>query len=272
MVIVSFFFAPSVVHAQDSSSYSFVVAGHAYGSHDGDNIGLHPPLLECFYSGIDPTVEFIVFTGDIVNHSTVDCWQQVELEMDSVGVPYFYVMGNHDENEAGRAVFEEKHGGAFYSFYSHGDLFVVLNSIEADRAISEQQLVFLLDRIDQAGDSTRNIFIFFHEIIWNSHEKYLGVRSNSRSRYDQVVEHSNYWEELHPMLMENPDKYFYLLAGDVGGNPDAISAFYDRIELMWILMRILHLESSLPALQEMDLEAVLPLPFQSRQIILPSKR
>ncbi len=228
MVVASFFFALSVVHAQDSSSYSFIAAGHAYGSHDGDNIGLHPPLLERLYSGIDSTVEFIVFTGDIVNHSTVDSWQQVELEMNGIGLPSYYVMGNHDNNELGRAVFEEKHGGTFYSFYSHGDLFVVLNSIEADRAISEQQLVFLQDQIDQAGDSTRNIFIFFHEILWNSHEKYLGVRSNSRSRYDQVVEYSNYWEELHPMLMENPDKYFYLLAGDVGGNPDAISAFYDR--------------------------------------------
>ena len=74
MVVVSFFFALSVLHAQDSSSYSFVVAGHAYGSHDGDNIGLHPALLK-----------------------------------------------------------------RFYSYYSHGDLFVVLNSIEADRTISEQQ-------------------------------------------------------------------------------------------------------------------------------------
>ena len=223
------------VNCQRQVSYSFITAGHAYGSHDGDNIGLHPPLLERLYSGIDSTAEFIVFTGDIVNHSNVESWQQVDLEMDSVGIPSYYVMGNHDNNEAGRAVFEEKHGATYYTFYSHGDLFVVLNSIEADRAISENQLAFLQDQIDLAADSTGNIFIFFHELIWNSHEKYIGVRSNSRSRYDQVVEHSNYWEEVHPMLLERPQKDFYLIAGDVGGNPDAISAFYDRWDHITLL-------------------------------------
>ncbi len=110
-----------------------------------------------------------------------------------------------------------------------------MNSIEADRAISENQLVFLEEQISKAGDSCKNIFIFFHEVIWNSHKKYIDVRSNSRSRYNQMVEHSNYWDELHPMLLERPDKKFFLIAGDVGGNPDAISAFYDRWDHITLL-------------------------------------
>lgn len=139
-------------------------------------------------------------------------------------------MGNHDDNPIGQAVFQQKHGGSYYAFFQHGDLFIVLNSIEADRAISDQQLIFLEEKINLTGDSIKNIFIFFHEIIWNSHEKYKEVRSNSRSRYDKVVDHSNYWEEVHPLLMQNTNKSFYLIAGDLGGNPDAISAFYDKWE------------------------------------------
>ena len=228
LVIVVFLSALSILNAQSDISYSFIAAGHAYGSHEGENIGLHPALLRSLHSGFESSVEFLVFTGDIVNFSTAESWQQVESELDSIGKPFYYVMGNHDDNAAGEAVFWEKFGGTYYSFYSRGDLFIVLNSIEADRAISEKQLIFLQEQIDLAGDSTGNIFIFFHEIIWNSHEKYQGVRSNSRSRYDQVVEHSNYWEEVHPILMNKPDKRFFLIAGDVGGNPDAISVFYDR--------------------------------------------
>ncbi len=34
--------------------------------------------------------------------------------------------------------------------------------------------------------------------------------------------------------MENPDKNIYLLAGDVSGNPDAISAFYDRDHITFL--------------------------------------
>ncbi len=95
----------TVLLAQTDSSYSFIAAGHAYGSHEGENIGLHPALLNRLYSGIDSTVEFMVFTGDIVNHSTSESWQQVEDELDSLSLPYFYVMGNHDDNETGRQVF-----------------------------------------------------------------------------------------------------------------------------------------------------------------------
>lgn len=216
------------VNAQSEISYSFIAAGHAYGSHEGDNIGLHPLLLSSLNTGYDSSVAFAVFTGDIVNHSTPESWQQVENELDSLSLTSYYVMGNHDDNEAGYEIFEDKFGASYYSWYFRNELYIVLNSIEADRAISETQLTFLQEKIVQAGDTTRNIFIFFHEILWNSHEKYIGVRSNSRSRYDQIVEISNYWEEVHPILMDNSDKRFFLIAGDVGGNSDAIAAFYDR--------------------------------------------
>ncbi|MFO7668160.1 MAG: metallophosphoesterase [Bacteroidales bacterium] len=225
----------SLLNAQAGHPYSFIAAGHAYGAHEGLNTGLHPALLESLSAGFDTTAKFIVFTGDIVNYSTEESWQQVEKEMDRFSLPYYFVMGNHDNNEAGREVFFNMFGDTHYSFYFRNDLYIVLNSIEADRAISDNQLVFLQDQINRAGDSTSNIFIFFHEILWNSHEKYIGVKSNSRSRYDQVVNYSNYWEKVHPMLMEKSDIDFFLIAGDVGGNPDAISAFYDRWDHITLL-------------------------------------
>jgi hypothetical protein len=221
--------------AQSDTSFSFLVAGHAYGAHDGENTGLHPALLNSLDSGFDTSAVFIVFTGDIVNHSTADSWQQVDNELLDYGLPYYFVMGNHDNNEAGRQVFEEKFGSTFYAFHSQRALFIILNSTEEDRSISPGQLDFLEEKIIQAGDSTDHIFIFFHEILWNSHEKYTGVRSNSRSRYDQMVNYSNYWDEVHPMLTGFPDRHFYLIAGDVGGNEDAVAAFYDSWDNVTLL-------------------------------------
>jgi len=219
----------------DDTIYSFIVAGHAYGAHQGGNIGLHPALLNSLNSGFDSTAAFIVFTGDIVNQSTTQSWQQVENELATYGLPYYFVMGNHDNNDIGRQVFNEKYGGTHYAFLWQRDLFIVLNSPEGDRCITPDQLTFLTEQISQVGDSTRKIFIFFHEVLWNSNEKYIGVRSNSRSRYDQITGHSNYWEEVHPLLTANPGKQFYVIAGDVGGNTDAVAAFYDKWDNVTLL-------------------------------------
>ncbi len=224
-----------VMQAQSDTAYAFIVAGHAYGAHEGGNTGLHPAFLNSLQSGYDSTAAFIVLTGDIVNFSTTESWQQVEDELAGIGLPAYYVMGNHDNNEVGWQVFEELFGGTYYSFYWQNDLHIVLNSTEGDRSISPGQIDFLDDQISQAGDTTRNIFIYFHEVIWNSHEKYTGVKSNSRSRYDQMVENSNYWEEVHPMFVREPEKNFYVISGDVGGNPDAIAGFYDRWDNVTLL-------------------------------------
>jgi hypothetical protein len=214
--------------AAGDTAYSFLVAGHAYGAHAGGNLGLHPALLDRLDAGIDSLAAFIVLTGDIVNSSTAESWEQVENELSAYPLPSWYVMGNHDNNQVGNQVFLEKHGAAYYTFRWQSDLFIVLNSTQEERSIPPVQLAFLEQQILQAGDSTRNVFIFFHELLWNSHEKYAGVRSNSRSRYDQIVNYSNYWEDVHPLLAGFPGIRFSLVAGDLGANTDAVAAFYDR--------------------------------------------
>jgi hypothetical protein len=215
------------LQAQPAISYSFMVAGHAYGAHTGTNIGLHPNFLNALSNGVNPDIRFLVLTGDIVNRSTTESWQQVEQELTARSLPSYYVMGNHDSNATGIAVFNAKHGNTYYSFTHQDELFIVLNSTETLMSISETQIEFLKNTLDAAGDTTENIFIFFHELLWNSHEKYKGVKSNDRSRYDQIKAYSNFWTEVFPILEQHADKKIYVMAGDVGGRPTAIPAFYD---------------------------------------------
>lgn len=225
---------PQFLNAQSGSGYSIVVAGHAYGAHAGTNIGLHPLLIKRLSEEKD-SVSALVLTGDIVNTSTTASWQQVEKEIANLGLNAFYVMGNHDNNATGKAVFNVKHGGLYYSFKIQNDLFIVLNSTESDRSISPTQLQFLKNMLLNAGSDCHKVFVFFHEVIWNSHEKYKLVRSNSRSRYAQIKDVSNFWTEVFPVLTATSDKNFYLFSGDVGGNPDAIAAFYDKWQNVTLL-------------------------------------
>jgi len=222
-------------HAQTNTGYSILVAGHTYGAHAGLNIGLHPPFLNKLRENTDSNIMGIFLTGDIVNQSTSASWTQVENELSGLGLNSYYVMGNHDNNSVGLAVFKKKHGGTYYSFAYQKELYIVLNSPESDRSISAAQLKFLNNTLTNSDSQHKRVFIFFHEVIWNSHEKYRAVRSNSRSRYNYMVSISNFWKEVFPMLTAYPEKYFYLFTGDVGGNPDAIAAFYDRWENVSLL-------------------------------------
>lgn len=215
--------------AQTDSTFSFLVAGHAYGAHSGVNIGLHPPFLKKLTENHD-SVMGLFLTGDIVNQSTNASWNQVENELLALGVPSYYVMGNHDNNSVGNAVFKKKHGGTYYAFLHSKELFIILNSTESDRSISGKQLLFLDTLLHESGQEVKRIYIFFHEVIWNSNIKYKMVKSNSRSRYDQMINISNFWTEVYPRFTKLQEKKFFLFAGDVGGNTDAISAFFDKWE------------------------------------------
>ena len=72
------------------------------------------------------------------------------------------------------------------------------------------------------------MFLSFHMLLWNGDIKYDGIISNKGSRYSYQAPYSNYWDEVFPILYEHHEHEIYILTGDVGGRPEAISAFYDR--------------------------------------------
>lgn len=73
---------------KDKSNYSFIVAGHAYGSHQGTNLGLYPKFHEKL-KGKKKDYDFIVLVGDFVRDGNIQNWKQVISELDSIQKPYF---------------------------------------------------------------------------------------------------------------------------------------------------------------------------------------
>jgi hypothetical protein len=230
ITFIIFLIGRNLIFAQSEGDYSFIVAGHTYGAHARNTLGLHPPFMEKLSSDKDSSIFALFLTGDLVNQSTRASWDQVKTDLASLAIPSYYIMGNHDINSYGYAAFNEKHGGTFYSFYHQTDLYIILNSTKKDRSISSDQIEFLKGVLTSAGNETTRVFIFFHELLWNSDIKYKGMMSNSRSRYDQMISFSNFWGDVFPILRTDRNRKFYLMAGDVGGNTDAVSAFYDTRE------------------------------------------
>ena len=210
--------------------YSFIVAGHAFGDHYSNHSGLYPKFYDFLSNNYlrSQSTNFIVFTGDIVRYNDQKSWDTVTQQLQQLGLPYFFALGNHDAEglpTIGINLFENLFGNTYYTFNIQSDLFIVLDSQQQPRSISEPQLSFIEETLVNYPHKKR-IFLFFHELLWNNAPEYQHILSNSRSRY-QNIQASNYWTHLHPIFTNHPDRSFYVFAGDVGGKPDAISAFYD---------------------------------------------
>jgi len=231
--LIYFYFPSIVTHkksklVEPSDPYKFIVAGHAYGSHRGKNIGLYPKLLDHLRNNPIEGLEFIVFTGDIVRKSSPNSWEQALKELDDLGLPFFFSMGNHDKSKFAINLFNEKFGDTYYSFRFKNEVFIILNTQEKLGNIPKDQLEFVNKTFDQ-NPSANTFFIFFHELIWTAQEtRYYSVKPNTL-KYEFK---SNFWSELFPILDKHNDKNIFIIGGDVGS---IIPAVYDKIDHITLL-------------------------------------
>ncbi len=209
--------------------FSFLVAGHAYGSHHEKNPALHTPFLERLTRLDLSEFEFLILTGDFLRYCNETSWATLTIQLEDLQIPVYLVMGNHEATAFCRERIEARHGRSYYLFDHSNTRLIVLDSQEQERSIAPNQLEFLKDALADAP-GIRNVFIFFHEVLWLAEKpRYAEIRANSRSRQRNLAS-SNYWKDVHPLLEASPDRSFFVIAGDVGGNPDAIAAFWDRID------------------------------------------
>ena len=209
--------------------YTFFVAGHVYGVPEVDNEGVHPPFKAWF-----PQIEagrpaFGVFTGDIVIKGTATNWDEIDNDLDELGVPVRFVVGNHDMT--GRALFVERYGPTYYVFEYQNDLFIVLDAELNDGDIVDVQLATLQEIARE--DRWHNVFVFVHRPIWVTQDTpyfVLKDRFNNPTNYNFQ---DNFWEAVEPLLRAL-DAQVYVIAGDVGVTW-AMALFYEEYDNMHLI-------------------------------------
>ncbi|WP_319592070.1 metallophosphoesterase [uncultured Draconibacterium sp.] len=211
---------------QQPASYSFFVAGHTYGKPGRDNIGLHPPFKEKFgYIQSRKEIKFGVLTGDIVPAPSPEDWDEVDADIDSLGLPVYFAVGNHDMRD--RELFESRYGPTYFSFYFNTDLFIVLDPNIDHWNISGEQLDFLKTTVSNNSESVDNIFVLFHQVLWRTNDNiYKDVKLNSYEDRDGSI---NFWTEVEPIFsqLENP---VFMFAGDVGAGSWSSDFMYDKYD------------------------------------------
>ena len=208
--------------------YSFFVAGHTYGKPGVDNAGLHPPFKKNFdLIKSDTLIKFGILTGDIVLNGTAKNWDEVDKDIKELGVPVYFAAGNHDMSN--RVLFESRYGKTYFSFSGNNDLFIILDPNLDGWNISDEQLVFIKDELEKKAGDAKNIFVFFHQVLWWSPDNiFSDFQVNSLALRADTI---NFWSEVEPLFHSLPNSV-YLFAGDVGAydNGDEFMYYhYDNI-------------------------------------------
>ncbi|MFT5049924.1 MAG: hypothetical protein ACI8QZ_001317 [Chlamydiales bacterium] len=214
-------------------AYSFFVAGHVYGKPGGDTVGLYPAFkarLPWLLEQAGMSLGFLA--GDMVRRPNGRFWDQAALEIDEIGVPVHMVAGNHDiayEGAEGgpdlifRAGYEERFGPTYYSRRYAGDLFLVFDTTLDHWNVSGPQLELLQRELTQG--SFRNLFVFFHHVVWWRNADGANLRPNSwDGRSDGTP---NFWSEVAPLLTSTGREVF-VFAGDLGAHKKATPFSYRR--------------------------------------------
>lgn len=115
--------------ADDRQAFRFVVIGDRTGR-------ARPGVFEDALAKVDRLQpDFVINIGDLIEGNSEDPgeldreWREVTAATERLGVPFFYVPGNHDlTNEVQRSDWRRRLGADYYSFTYRDVLFLVLNT------------------------------------------------------------------------------------------------------------------------------------------------
>ncbi|MBK9190741.1 MAG: metallophosphoesterase [Crocinitomicaceae bacterium] len=110
----------------EQPEYTFAVAGHVYGHSQRFTGSLYPPFSEKIKQDIsDFEIDFLVLTGDAIAVPDSANWEEVNDELNELGVEWFLAPGNHDYGPVRQQITGKLD---FFSFQKNRDFFLILNT------------------------------------------------------------------------------------------------------------------------------------------------
>ena len=214
-------------YSQSDIEYSFFVAGHTYGKPGVSNRGVHPPFKRRFdIIKAKESLQFGVFTGDIVIKGNKQTWDAIDRDIAQLGIPVYFAAGNHDLL-TGRKLYKARYGPTYYSFNYHNDLFIVLDPNLAGWNMRGKQLEFLREQINSNYNKAANIFVFFHQLLWWERDNiYKEVHPNSLYKRKDTI---NFWTEVEPLFRDLPNQV-HMIAGGIGAHNNGHEFMYHKYD------------------------------------------
>lgn len=159
---------PSVSGITKSPSFRFLLIADSH----KDNIDLQKAISQAKL--MHPDLPFIIGLGDYSDVGTVQELNNAKKELDSSGLRYFLIPGDHDlwdsRNRSLKATanFVQVFGPTYQSFTYQNYRFLLLDNSDDYLGFSETQLNWITDELEKARiDSIKGIFVFVHEPLFH---------------------------------------------------------------------------------------------------------
>lgn len=193
--------------------YTFFIAGHAYGSPSGNNLGIYPKFYKELLNKKN-IFDFGILAGDVTRDGDYKSWDFFDNQIKNFDYKIYIAPGNHDigttKNDERAISFKKRYGNLYQSFKFKNDLFIILNPYENGWSIKNEQFNFLKKELQNNYQFVDNIIIITHPAIYVNEE--FNIKVNSFAGAGKNI---NFWDEIYP-LFKKYDNNYYVVAGDVG--------------------------------------------------------
>ena len=193
-----------------SEDLHFFVAGHVMGNSDSINHPFHPAFMKYLEEATaDSSLNFGVFTGDIVSRSNVQSWDFVDGAIRKLGKEVYFAPGENDLKNFD--LYTARYGNPDYFFEKGNNLFQCWDVSLNGWNISNEQMNKLKKQVE--NNAYDNVFIFLNHAPWYDSVRTPGIKPNSlKGRSNEQLFYVNSLPKL-----KNLKTPIYLFAGDVGG-------------------------------------------------------
>lgn len=219
-LIISIFIFYQILIAK-AQNYSFIIAGHMYGSPiDRTPYYAANSIVSNikFIKSLNPTL-FISLGDNCRNgNDSISLKFFDETIIDQLNIPFFTAYGNHDGD---RKLIEKRlNGKTYFSHVKNSELFIFIDSELENNIIYGECLDFVINTLKNAeiNDRIKNIFILSHKLIWSqSDTRYQIVYKNSNEGSYNYSRFKKFCDIIHFYLTKQPkSKKIYWLSGDIG--------------------------------------------------------
>jgi predicted phosphodiesterase len=121
--------------------------------------------------------QFVMSAGDLIDGKINDSvlldeqWNEFNLMVNSLTMPFFYVPGNHDiSNPWMEMEWKRRFGRSYYYFIHNNVLFLCINTQDCGNSgITAEQITYFKQAIEDNPD-VRWTFVFMHRPVWRGQD------------------------------------------------------------------------------------------------------
>lgn len=159
-----------------------------------DNENLKKAILQVKQN--HPDAAFIIGLGDYTDVGTIEELKNAKKELDSAGIRYFVIAGDHDlwdardKQKAPVENFKQVFGPTFQSFTFNNFKFLLLDNSDNYLGLGSDQQSWILSELEKAKtEGSIGMFAFIHEPLYHpSSDHFMGrVEKNLKIQADSLI-------------------------------------------------------------------------------------